>query len=295
MKYDLIASQLKNASVLNMYNRQFLTLAENVFEFGNIPNYIDTAYMNKCLVRKGSIVFFYDEVLETLLALPFRNLGNLDVYGRPNKIEAYSLNGYRKVLNKNEYVIMYDNNGRYPIYLDIYEYAIRMALITRIIDINVLQQKTPRIITGDRNQIESLKAIVNNIDGNLESMITLDNINIEGLNVILEPAPYLSDKLEEEKNKIWSEFLRLIGVSNLSFQKKERNITDEISAMQGGTVASRYSRFEPRQKAVKEINEKFKQYLEKEITVEYYDGIPTTDKEKEDFLNSAKEGEEDVL
>ena len=40
----------------------------------------------------------------------------------------------------------------------------------------------------------------------------------------------------------------------MNFQKKERNIKDEVLASQGGTIASRYSRFEPRQKAIKMIN-----------------------------------------
>ena len=49
--------------------------------------------------------------------------------------------------------------------------------------------------------------------------------------------------------------------------------------MQGGTVASRYSRFEPRQKAIELINGKFGTNIE----VQYYDGIPTTVKEIEQF------------
>ena len=75
----------------------------------------------------------------------------------------------------------------------------------------------------------------------------------------------------------------------MNFQKKERNIKDEVLASQGGTIASRYSRFEPRRKAIDEINEKFgnavlldgKKVLEKELDVKYYDGIPTTIEEKE--------------
>ena len=94
------------------------------------------------------------------------------------------------------------------------------------------------------------------------------------------------------KDKDWAEFLRLIGVSNLSFQKKERNIKDEIIAMQGGTVASRYSRFQPRQNAVEKINKKFSKYLDgKKLEVRYYDGIPTSEKEEEDDIND----ESDIL
>lgn len=97
------------------------------------------------------------------------------------------------------------------------------------------------------------------------------------------------------KDKIWNEFLRLVGISNLQYQKKERSITDEITAMQGGTIASRYSRFEPRQKAIKQINEKFKEYLEKPIEVKYYDGLPTTIEEFEDeYIDDTEEVEQDV-
>ena len=54
-----------------------------------------------------------------LLALPFTSMGKLDVYGRPTKIQVTSMNGYSKILNSNEFVIMYDNNGPYPLWMDI--------------------------------------------------------------------------------------------------------------------------------------------------------------------------------
>ena len=130
MQKKLINSQLSNWKTYEMYKRQMLTLAENVFEFENLPEYIDTAYLNKILLRRGSIAFFKDEVLG-VLALPYTNVGNLDVYGRPRKIIAQAQNGYRKTLNYGEFVIMYDNNGRYPIYLDILQYAERLRNVSK--------------------------------------------------------------------------------------------------------------------------------------------------------------------
>ena len=143
MKQRLINSQLDNFKTYEMYKRQFLTLAENVFEFKNLPEFIDISYMNSCLLRQGEIAFFKDDYLG-VLALPFRNVGTLDVYGRSKKIEVYSQNGYTKYLDIGEFVIMYDNNGRYPLWLDILQYSERMALATRVVDINLSQQKTPR-------------------------------------------------------------------------------------------------------------------------------------------------------
>ena len=282
MKRKLINSQLSNFLTYQMYLRQCVTLAENVFEFKNLPNFIDVSFLNKTLLKQGAIAFFKDEVMG-LLALPFRNISNLDVYGRPLKIEVLSMsNGYTRTLNRDEFVIMYDNNGRYPLFLDICQYAERLALASRTQDINIYQQRTPRLWKTKQEYLKSLKDILNNIDGFEEAITTYEEINLDDINCVLEPAPYITDKVDLYKDKIWNEFLRLIGVSNLSYQKKERNIRDEIQAMQGGTVASRFSRFEPRKRAIEEINKKFNENIE----VEYYDGIPTTLKEIE---NSEKE------
>lgn len=280
MKHKLINSQLSNWMTYQMYLRQFLTLAENVFIYDNMPDYIDTAYLNKTLVRQGAIAFFYDDVLEKVLALPYTSIGSLDVYNRPKKIQVYGRNGYTNTLKEGEFVIMYDNNGRYPIYIDVLQYAERYANITRTMDINIAQQKTPRIWKTSTEKEKTVKDLANEVDGNVEKIVTYDNINLDDIELVLAPAPYVTDKLQDQKDKIWSEFLRLIGISNLSFQKKERNISDEIQAMQGGTIASRYERFEPRKKAIEEINKKFNL----QIKVEYYDGIPTDKKENNEDL-----------
>ena len=73
----------------------------------------------------------------------------------------------------------------------------------------------------------------------------------------------------------------------LIFKKKERNIKDEVTLSQGGTIASRFSRFEPRKDAIEKINEKFGENIE----VEYFDGLPTTLVEEDDIYEGDKEDE----
>lgn len=276
MKTKLINSQLSNFKTYEMYKRQLLTLAENVFEYKNMPEFIDTSFLNKVLLRQGAIAFFKDEVLG-LLALPFRNMGKLDVYGRPTSIEVISQNGYSKVIkNRDDFVIMYDNNGRYPLWLDVCAYAERIALDTRTIDINIAQQKTPRFWKTKSEKVKSIQDLVNNVDAMENTVIAYEELDLDDTTLVLAPAPYVADKIDLHKEKDWNEFLRLIGIANMNFQKKERNIKDEVLASQGGTIASRYSRFEPRKKAIDEINRKFGTNIE----VKYYDGLPTS---KENF------------
>lgn len=290
MRKQLKENQLSNFRTYQMYLREMLTLAENVFEFENLPDFIDVAYLNKKLLRDGSIAFFKDEYLG-VIALPYTVMGTLDIYQRPQKIMAIAPNGsYRRELNPDEYVIMYDNNGRYPLFLDITQYAERIALDTRTIDINILQQRTPRFWKTSSDKERSIRDIINNVDGLENTVLTYEDINLDDIQLILEPAPYVADKIDIQKEKLWNEFLRLIGIANMNFQKKERNIKDEVLASQGGTIASRYSRFEPRQKAIKQINEKFGT----NINVRYYDGIPTSEKDVIEDNEESEVIEDDV-
>ena len=289
MKKKLVNSQLSNFLTYQMYLRQLLTLAENVFEFDGLPEFIDVSYLNKQLLKKGSVAFFKDEVMG-LLALPYNNIGTLDVYGRPKTIQVIARNGYTRTLKQGEFVIMYDNNGRYPLLMDIYQNAERIALCKRVIDINISQQRTPRIWLTNSDKKRSVEDLVNDIDGNVERVLAYDNINLDELQAVCEPAPFVADKIDIHLEKEWAEFFRLIGVANLVEQKKERLIQDEMTASLGGTIASRYSRFEPRKKAIEEINKKFGT----DIKVRYYDGIPTTEKEVDNYIEDKEEINDDI-
>lgn len=271
-------SQLSNFNTYNMFKRRLLNLAENVFVFKNLPKYIDTRFMNSQLVKNGSIVFYYEEAVESVIALPYETFGQTDIYNRPITIQAVAKNGVRsKKLNPDEYVIMYDNNGFYPIWLDLEMYAERLALLLRTMDINVNQQKTPRIFQVPQELKKTIEDLTSNIDAGVDTILTYDNLNVDAVNVLLSPAPLVVPELRQEFNALWGEVLSLIGITNVSIQKKERLIRDEMSALNGGTIASRYSRFEPRKKAIEEINEKFADYLDAPIEVEFYDKIPDSE------------------
>ena len=284
MNRRLVNSQLDNFKTYNMYRRQLLTLAENVFEFKNLPEFIDVAYLNKELLRKGSIAFFKDEVMG-VVALPYNNIGNVDIYGRPQRIEVIALNGYTRQLKSDEFVIMYDNNGRYPLFLDIMQMAERIALNKRVQDVNITQQRTPRIWKASSDKEKSLRDLLNQYDGNVETIASYDNLDLDDIDAVIAPAPYVSDKIDMHLDKEWAEFFRLIGIANIQEQKRERVIRDEIIASQGGTIASRYSRFEPRRHAIEEINRKFGTNIE----VKYYDGIPTSKEELEEVITNVND------
>ena len=291
MKKILVDSQLYNFKTYLNYKTRMLTLSENVFQFKNVNPFIDLAYVNSELVTKGSIAFFKDEVMG-LLALPYMNVGSLDIYGRPTSIRPIPKNGsYNRTLHRGEFVIMYDNDSHLSIYPNIVAHAERMALIKTIIDTNIKQQKTPRFWRTSEENKRTIQDIVNNVDGNVDAITTYDNIDLEDTTLVLAPAPFVSDKLNDAKKEEWAEFLELIGITNLSVQKKERAIRDEVITSMGGTIASRYSRFESRRKAVEEINKLFNENIE----VEFYDGLPSTIADTEEFLSEFTDTENEEM
>lgn len=269
-------SQISNIKTTNMYRKQCKSLAENVFTFKNLidsgmADFIDMSYINRTLVDYGAIAWFKDDLLG-LLALPFQNMGKLDLYGRPIDIKVIGKNGYKRFLKYGEYVIMYDNMSRIPLKFAIDQYSERLAVIQRTMDINIKQQRNPRFWQVTSDNKKSVEDALDGIDSFNDTIITYDGIDLGNINLTLAPAPYVTDKLSEEKDKVWNEFLRFIGVSNATFEKKERNIKDEVLLSQGGTIASRYTRYNARVDAVNKINKMFNMNIE----VGYYDGLPTS-------------------
>ena len=164
-------TQIDNVKTVEMYKRQFVSLAENVFNIKNLNEYapfMDYSYVNQELVYKGRIAFFMDEYLG-LLALPYVNLGKLDLYGRPIDIQVIGKNGYTRKLNFGEYVIMYDNRSKQALIYDILQYAERTAQIQRTMDINIAQQRCPRIWKTKTENQKTINDLIDGISANNES------------------------------------------------------------------------------------------------------------------------------
>lgn len=272
MKQKMINSQLNNYQSYLMYRNQLCSLAKNVFLYEGMPEIIDMAVIKNRVLKTGSVAFFKDEIMG-VLALPYTIIGKLDIYGNPEKIEVFSTaNSYRNVLNSGEFVIMYDNLDKISLMPIIIQYAERLALCDRTIDINISQQKTPRVWKVPNGQEKTFTDMINNVDGYIEQILAYDDLGIQSVDSILAPAPFVTDKIQTQKEKLYNEFLRVIGVSSVNIQKKERLITDEIQASQGGSIVMRYNRYEPRLKAVNKINEKWGT----DIQLKYYDNVPAS-------------------
>ena len=289
MKTKTVNSQLYNFKTYLNYKDKMMSLALNVFQFDNINPFIDMSKVNYSLLCDGSVAFFKDDVTRELLAMPYTSVGSLDMYGRPQAIRPIPYYGvYNRTLYKRnkEFVIMYDNEARIPLLPNLIASAERLALIKRTIDINISQQCTNRVWTVPEDKELTLKKLLEQVDSKVETILAYDGLDINNINSVINVAPYVADKLNDAKKEEWAEFLEMIGITSNTVNKKERVITDEIFTAMGGVIATRYNRYEARRKAVAEINE----YFGTNIEVSFYDGLPATIKNPNDFLGISEEG-----
>lgn len=248
--------------------KNLINLGVTMFEWKNVPETIDVRFLELNLLGQGMCVFFKDKDLG-YLCLPCALGGQLNVYNIPKDRRVYAPNGYHNLLNDANSVVIFDNYLHTPILMDLQVFANRMYEIDRTIDVNIKAQKTPLIISCDENERLSLENMMMKYDGNTPFIFGSKGFDPNSIKVLQTQAPYVADKLGVTKSYILGEALTFLGIPNVSFQKRERLITDEITNEQGGVLANRIVRLQPRKEACKQINEMYGLSMD----VEYNSGV----------------------
>ena len=249
-------SAARNNQTFIHYLNRLKELAVSMFEWKNVPDTVDIRYLELTLMQDGMAIFFNDEELG-YLGLQVMIGGNLNVYRIPIIRRAYAVNGYSKDLNPDDSVIIFNNMLHTNSIMDLEMFALKLYECDRTIDVNIKAQKTPVALLCDENQRLVMKNLYLQYDGNMPFIFGSKNLDIKQIQAINTGAPFVADKVMETKNQIWNEALTYLGISNTSYQKKERLISDEVIRNMGGTIASRYSRLSERQKACDIINKMF--------------------------------------
>ena len=251
------------------YAYRLMELSISMFEWKNLPEGVDERFLEMVLFTDGHAVFFKDEDLGDYLALQCLINGKLNVYRIPINRRAFAVNGYQKKLTDKDSVIIFNNMLHTNSWLDVKMFAKRLYNLDRIIDVNANAQKTPILIKGNEQQRLTLTNLYKEYDGNAPVIFADKSLDMNALQVLSTQAPYVADKIYQLKTQIWNEALTYLGISNVSFQKRERMVSDEVTRSQGGTAASRYSRRNARRHACEQINKMFGLNIECDFREDY--------------------------
>lgn len=265
-------SAIKNNATYAQYLFRLMELSVSMFDWQGLPDTVDPRFLEMTLFSDGHALFFKDPEIG-FLTLQAALGGQLDVYRIPTQRNAYAANGYHNMLTKDDSVIIWNNYLHRNSYLDVVMFAERLYNLDRIIDVNANAQKTPVLLLADEKQRLTLLNVYQKYDGNQPVIFGSKDFDLKSVTSINTGAPYVADKIAQLKADIWNEALTYLGISNINAQKKERLITDEVARLQGGTIASRYSRLQARREAADQINRMF----DLNITVDYRDDVSGID------------------
>lgn len=210
--------------------------------------------------------------------------GQFDIYNIPEYRNTYSSNPQHAFgsYTSEDSVICFNDALGAPTFPVLELYAKRLARLERCIDVNVEQQKTPRIVKTSEKQRLSLQNLFMKVDGFMPVVWADKNLDLTGVEVLDTTSPFVAKDLQVIKHQIWNEALTYLGVENTNTDKKERMVSDEVLGNMGDVEAQRFTRLNPRKQFCEEVNAMFGL----DIDVDFRSGM---------YIRTDKEGNVPVL
>lgn len=249
-----------NESVEREYHRllrHYQTIALNRYEWKNLPNGIESRYIEQMLYDNGECALFEHPDLG-LMVLRSSSRENLNAYGEPTKLQLTGYNMHYTVMMDDCVRILNDDLAQ-PSANHIEYYARRMSEIDDIIMQNLRQQRFPYIFATSENNQLSVKTMYDKmVRGDYAVFVDKDMLNGNPENIVVLPtqAPYLVDKLQMQKEAMEKDLLTFLGI-NSTVEKKERLLVDETNSNNQFIKMCSDIGFKNRQLACQMMNEKY--------------------------------------
>lgn len=284
---NFVESASGYAANVQAYENRFINMSVSMFEWSGLPETVDARYIEMMLYFYGAVVFFNDDAIG-FIALQGMPDNTIDIYGNPLTWRGIGANGVQytglitsETLKAEDVmpnaVIIYNNYCKTGSVLDMKIYSERLANLDITTDINTAAQKTPVLITCDENERLSMLNLYKEYAGGAPVIYGSTAIRSDSVQVLSTGAQFIGKDLQDVKAQIWNEALTALGVNNVTYQKKERMISDEVTRAQGGTIANRQSRLAMRQRAADQINK----FFGLNVSVKYRDEYHISDEPDE--------------
>lgn len=273
-------NELLNKDYFFLYYERLKRIALNRFEWKNLPPTCNERALEETLYEHGLVGFIEDKSLGLIHGKATGN-GKINFYGDYTGYHIIGHNADTKRVDSLDDIVIVRNtqDGRSIADVLMY-YANKIARIERTIDININAQKTPILITGTEENMDSLKELYNKYDGSHPAIFADKSYDPEMFRTLTTEAPYVVDKLRQEKREVWNEALTFLGVSNVDVSKKERLITDEAQSNNEVIAIGIDLMYKWRLEACEELKEKFN--IDVEVSVRNSEDIVYEEVEKEE-------------
>lgn len=222
-------SNIRNTLMFHDYYSRLKAIALSIFEWEGLPSSCSARFLEDTLFHYGQAIFVEDPEL-SFLTLKATPADTLNVYNEPTAYRAFST-GYDRTFDKDDCVFIRNNYLEKSTESTLVIFAEKLAEIDVAATVNIRAQKTPILIRCDEKTRLSLQAVYAQYEGNAQVVFGSKSLAEKPLEVLRTDAPFVADKLREEKRAVWSEALEFLGLNtNPSDKKKERLIVSEVDA-----------------------------------------------------------------
>ena len=247
---------IRKSHLFHDYYNRLKCMALSVYEWENLPPTCNGRFLERCLFENGCAIFVEDENM-SYLNLRGVPTNTLNVYEEATAYTAFST-GYSKIYNVDDCVFIRNNILTKSTDSTILYYAERLTALELAIMVNINAQKTPVLIRTDEKTKKSLETIYNQYEGNKPVIFGTKLLQEKPLDVLNTNAPFVADKLQEQKRIVWNEAIEFLGLNtNPADKKKERLIVDEVNTNNEQIELQSETMLLTRQEACEQINEKY--------------------------------------
>lgn len=265
--YEYWDSASTNNRAYNYYIDLILKMAISRFRWLNLPKTCDERYLEMMLVLQGCATIAYPKKMRgTFLSLQCAPQGKPNMYDRPSKWLAIGQNGTRYSCDRNQGVVVFDNETRYPLMNGILLYANELTHIRITRNMNRMHQQIPFILKAPQERRQDMVNMYKQVAGGEPAIIGTDDMDDMRYEALSTGVNYLGEELAIDEQNLWTRIYTMLGVRNTTL-KQERQTEDEIKAQENPALLVAASGLSERRKAAKELNERFGEYLEKPIEV----------------------------
>lgn len=233
------------------YLEKFFNKWMNKFIFGGL-NYQQSNYIMRKFWSEGYIACskiseandvlaglmkdgFIDMKENTLIFTPFAPSKRFNIYDYPTHVRLINVRGVKFITQKEleidkDVVIIYAQKNHKSVYSSI------EAKLDELVDIEMKKrcarksQSQPWLFTFSPEDKENANVLQEQMENDNPYLFSPFN-DPANVKAIVSGAPYIVDKLEEDRQKCENDILTMLGVNNVGVnEKKEHLIVDEVNA-----------------------------------------------------------------
>lgn len=245
------------AAIQRMYMRKLFEISVNRFKWVGLPDSIDPRFLETTLFYNALSVFYFDDNYLKYLSLRGTPAGVIDYQDNPTGFMVVGNQFVSKTLTTKNCVPIWANYSRMPDTDIVNVYARKLAKLDRTLEINTDNARQTRILVVDSDTQLAMENVNRQIDEGTPTLRVGRNLEpyVNSLDMGIDSDMFAD--ISTARNREWNNCMTLLGIDNVSQDKKERLVAAEVAGNQAQIETIKATNLNTRKFAARQINEMF--------------------------------------